>query len=138
MGAAAEQDRRLVVALDHGRAMGALAGIEDPGRVIETVLDAGADALLISFGLLKRYRERLEGRVPRVVRISERRYSFELPLDPPPDRVLAELTAAGAALVSLNPIRETLEDFFVQQVTSPDALAHDRGLGSAPLAGGRP
>jgi hypothetical protein len=81
---------------------------------------------------------RLEGRVPRIVRISERRYSFELPLDPPPDQVLAELTAAGATLVSLNPIRETLEDFFVQQVTSPDALAHDRGLGSAPLAGGRP
>ena len=42
--------------------------------------------------------------------------------DPPPDRVLQELTAAGAQLVSLNPIRQTLEDFFVQQVTS-DAVA---------------
>ena len=31
-----------------------------------------------------------------------------------------ELTAAGAQLVSLNPIRQTLEDFFVEQVTMPE------------------
>jgi hypothetical protein len=30
--------------------------------------------------------------------------------------------------VSLNPIRQTLEDFFVQQVTSPDVLATRQGL----------
>ena len=29
-----------------------------------------------------------------------------------------ELTTAGAHLVSLNPIRQTLEDFFVEQVSS--------------------
>ena len=62
-------ERRLVVAMDHGRAMGALAGIENPGRVIDTVLDAGADGLLISFGLLKRYRERLADRVPLFLRL---------------------------------------------------------------------
>jgi ABC-2 type transport system ATP-binding protein len=73
----------------------------------------------------------LEARVRRVVRISDRRYTIELPLDYPPDRVLPELTARGAALVSVNPVRETLEDVFVQQVTSPDAVAHDRGLGPA-------
>ncbi len=47
---------------------------------------------------------------------------------PPPERWLAELTSAGAHLVSLNPIRETLEDFFVQQVTSAEVLGTDRGL----------
>ena len=56
-------------------------------------------------------------RARRMTRISEGRYSIELPLDPPPDRILAELTAVGAAVVSLNPLRETLEDFFVEQVT---------------------
>jgi len=60
-------------------------------------------------------------RVRRAVRISEGRYSFELPLDPPPERLLAELTAAGARLVSLNPIRETLEDIFVKRVASATA-----------------
>jgi ABC-2 type transport system ATP-binding protein len=57
-------------------------------------------------------------RVRRTVRISEGRYSFELPLDPPPERLLAELTAAGAQLVSLNPVRDTLEDIFVKRVAS--------------------
>src|SRR5688500_13428 len=59
----------------------------------------------------------LETRAHRVTRVSEGRYTAELPLEPPPDRLLMELAAAGAKLVSLNPIRQTLEDFFVQQVT---------------------
>jgi ABC-2 type transport system ATP-binding protein len=57
----------------------------------------------------------------RLHRVSEGRYAAELPLDPPPDRLLAELAARGAKLVSLNPIRQTLEDFFVQQVTGAQA-----------------
>jgi ABC-2 type transport system ATP-binding protein len=55
-------------------------------------------------------------RARRVVRISEGRYSFELPLESSPDRILSELTALGASVVSLNPLRETLEDFFVEKV----------------------
>ena len=40
---------------------------------------------------------------------------------------MADLAAAGAQLVSLNPLRDTLEDFFVRQV---GARANaDRGLG---------
>ena len=38
----------------------------------------------------------LESRVRHVVRIGEGRYSLELPLEPPPERLVAELTAAGA------------------------------------------
>ena len=72
----------------------------------------------------------LESRAQRIVRISEGRYALELPLDPPPERLVAELGAAGARLISLNPIRETLEDFFVQQVTSEQAMAVDQGLDS--------
>jgi len=53
-----------------------------------------------------------------------------LPLDPPPERLLTHVTAAGAHLVSLNPVRETLEDFFVEQVTSPQVMRVDRGLAS--------
>jgi ABC-2 type transport system ATP-binding protein len=75
----------------------------------------------------------LETRARRIVRISDRRYTIELPLDQPPERVLPELTSRGAALISVNPLRETLEDFFVQQVTSGDAATRDRGLGGAPL-----
>jgi ABC-2 type transport system ATP-binding protein len=58
----------------------------------------------------------LGGRVRRAVRIDEGRYSLELPIDPPPERLLEELAARGVELVSINPIRDTLEDFFVRQV----------------------
>jgi ABC-2 type transport system ATP-binding protein len=58
----------------------------------------------------------LETRARRMTKISDGRYMFELPLDPPPDRFVAELAGAGAAIVSLNPLRETLEDLFVEQV----------------------
>jgi ABC-2 type transport system ATP-binding protein len=70
----------------------------------------------------------IESRVRRAVRIGEGRYMLDLALEPAPEHLVAELTAAGAHLVSLNPIRQTLEDFFVQQVTAPDVLASTRGL----------
>ena len=62
-------------------------------------------------------------RVRRSIRIGPGRYQLELPADNPPERVLAELTAAGAQLVSLNPIRATLEDFFVEQVAAQPEVA---------------
>ncbi len=60
--------------------------------------------------------QRLGDRIVRAVDLGGGRYTLELPLDPPPDRLLGDLTAAGARLVSLNPIRDTLEDVFVRQV----------------------
>jgi ABC-2 type transport system ATP-binding protein len=68
------------------------------------------------------------GQVVRATSLGEGRYSLELPLSVAPDQVLTSLTARGARLVSLNPIRETLEDFFVRQV---GAVSHDRGLETA-------
>jgi ABC-2 type transport system ATP-binding protein len=68
-------------------------------------------------------------------RLADDRYTFDLPLEPGPDRFIADLAAAGASLVSVNPLRDTLEDFFVRQVTAPDVQARDRGLG-VPAAGG--
>ena len=47
------------------------------------------------------------------------RFELEVPTATPPDKLLTDLTATGARLVSLNPIRETLEDFFVERVTQP-------------------
>jgi ABC-2 type transport system ATP-binding protein len=80
---------------------------------------AGADEALVA---------RLGSRIVRAIKIGEGRYTLELPLEPPPERLLADLTAAGAHLASLNPIRETLEDLFVDAVTSADVLQTRRGL----------
>jgi ABC-2 type transport system ATP-binding protein len=67
-------------------------------------------------------------RARSAVRIGDGRFMLELPLDPGPERVLTDLTKAGAQLVSLNPIRQTLEDFFVAQVSSAEAMSAPRGL----------
>jgi ABC-2 type transport system ATP-binding protein len=60
--------------------------------------------------------DRHGARIQRVTRLGEDRYSLELPLDPPPESLLHDLTAGGATLVSLNPLRDTLEDFFVKKI----------------------
>jgi ABC-2 type transport system ATP-binding protein len=92
----------------------------------ELVVSAATDGLAAS----------LAARAQRIVKIGEGRYSVELPVVPPPDQVLAEVRAAGATLVSLNPIRETLEDFFVDQVSGAGAPRRN-GPGRAPSVGGR-
>jgi ABC-2 type transport system ATP-binding protein len=59
-----------------------------------------------------------DGRVVKALPLGEDRYALDLPLETEPERLMADLTTAGARLVSLNPLRETLEDFFVRQVAS--------------------
>jgi ABC-2 type transport system ATP-binding protein len=56
------------------------------------------------------------GRAQRVTALGPGRYAIELPLSETPERVFAELAAGGAQLVSINPVHDTLEDFFVRQV----------------------
>lgn len=60
---------RLVLAMDHARAMGAVPGLEDPGAVLDRLLAAGVDAVMTSFGVVKRFRGRLIGRVPTFLRL---------------------------------------------------------------------
>ncbi len=78
-------------------------------------LEARGWELVVS-GLPETLLASLQPRVRHIVRISDGRYSLELPLDPPPEHILRDLTMAGARLVSLNPIRDTLEDLFVKRV----------------------
>jgi ABC-2 type transport system ATP-binding protein len=65
------------------------------------------------------------GRVAKATAIGDDRHALDLPLSTSPEQLAGEMTAAGAQLVSLNPLRETLEDFFVRQVA---AARNDRGL----------
>jgi ABC-2 type transport system ATP-binding protein len=87
----------------------------------ELVMTHVSDALIATLGT----------GVRRAVRIGEGRYAFELPLDPPPEILLAKLAGEGAKLISLNPLRETLEDVFVKEVSTPAARAPRRGLEAA-------
>jgi ABC-2 type transport system ATP-binding protein len=71
----------------------------------------------VSPALLERFRSEIRRATP----IAEGRYALEIAPDGSPERVLANLTAAGAQVVSLNPMRETLEDLFVRQVGKSEA-----------------
>jgi len=82
---------------------------------------------LVMTGLMDAALERAKkvGQVVRATPLGPQRYALELPTTVAPDRVLSDLTAAGAQLVSLTPVRETLEDYFVRQVAE---APRDRGL----------
>ena len=58
---------------------------------------------------------------------------IELPPDGRPEELVRELTGAGASLISVNPLRETLEDVFVRRVAEMGDGA--RGPATEPGAG---
>jgi ABC-2 type transport system ATP-binding protein len=67
-----------------------------------------------------RVAERVKTFAARMTRIAERRYALEIPPAVAPDRALGDLAALGAVVVSLNPMRDTLEDYFMRRVSGQD------------------
>ncbi len=66
--------------------------------------------------------DRLGDVVRHHAEIAPGRYALELTLAEPPERLLAEVLGAGARLVALNPLRDTLEDVFMKHVA--EASSH--------------
>jgi ABC-2 type transport system ATP-binding protein len=77
---------------------------------------------LVMAGVSETLRPELDRLARSVTPLGEGHVLLHLAADAAPDRLLAELTRRGARLVSLTPVRETLEDYFVQVVgaTSPN------------------
>jgi ABC-2 type transport system ATP-binding protein len=71
-------------------------------------------------------RARLAAHARTITALSHGRYAIELPPEASPEAFLRELAGGGAQIVSLNPLRETLEDYFVQSVGA--AATRDTGL----------
>jgi len=71
---------------------------------------------LVVSGVRQDMLDRLPTAPSRTTVLGDGRFALELPAGTPPAQVLSELSAAGAQVVSLNPVRETLEDFFVERV----------------------
>lgn len=59
----------VVIAMDHARTLGAVPGLEDPGKVLDRVIEAGADAIMTSYGVVKQYGDKLRGRLPVFLRV---------------------------------------------------------------------
>lgn len=58
----------------------------------------------------------LQGRIASITPLADRRYTIELPPTEPPERLICDLAKQGVQLVSLNPLRTTLEDYFMSIV----------------------
>ena len=71
---------------------------------------------LIVSGVGREVVDRLRVTARAVTPLGIDRFMLELPLSPPPEQTLAIVTSAGGSLVSLNPIRATLEDVFIEHV----------------------
>ena len=56
----------------------------------------------------------MNSRLTRATPLGDGRFSLELPATTVPEQLIPDL--AGARIVSLNPLRGTLEDVFVEQV----------------------
>lgn len=71
---------------------------------------------LVAAGVNDALRVSLQGRARSITALAEGRYVIDLPADAAPERILVDLVGAGAQVISLHPVRETLEDFFIRQV----------------------
>jgi ABC-2 type transport system ATP-binding protein len=60
--------------------------------------------------------KQLQARVTAITALAHNRYTLELSPTEPPEKLIQQLTEAGVQVVSLNPIRTTLEDYFVTTV----------------------
>lgn len=68
-GVLKKDGRTVIVAMDHGGFMGVAPGWENPGPVIEAVVKGGADAIMTTFGLLKKYGSLMEERVGLILSV---------------------------------------------------------------------
>jgi ABC-2 type transport system ATP-binding protein len=106
-------------------AAGQLAG---SGRLTDLAFQVTGWELVMA-GLSADVIDRIKGGLTRWSRIAEDRFALDLPPDAAPEQLVAELRAQGARLVSLNPMRPTLEEYFVERV----AKTGDRPNPHSPL-----
>jgi ABC-2 type transport system ATP-binding protein len=65
--------------------------------------------------------DRIRAVATSVTRLGGNRHELKLPPDASPERLMSELAITGARLVSINPVRQTLEDVFLERVADPGA-----------------
>jgi hypothetical protein len=73
---------------------------------------------LVVTGLGDEVLNRVRGRLNSATRLGDGRYALILAPATAPEPVVADLCASGVRVVSLNPLRGTLEDVFVNQVAN--------------------
>ncbi len=90
------------------------------GRVADLDLDVRGWELVVA-GVRESHLAACGASARRVTRVADGRYVIDLPVEPPPERVVADLVRRGVRIVSLNPKHETLEDYFLRRVNEAAA-----------------
>ena len=88
------------------------------GRISEIAAFALKGWEIIAAGVSDELHAELSPRVRQFRPLLHGRYAIQLAPDERPEALLAHLTARGATVESLNPLRDSLEDYFVQQVSA--------------------
>jgi len=105
------------------------------GRIAEIVAFQAHGWEAIVDDIAEEALERIRPRARRLQRIAEGRFAIDFDVTETPETVVPDLVATGGRLVSVNPLRETLEDYFVKHVAAAD---HERlGAGGGRDGGGR-
>jgi ABC-2 type transport system ATP-binding protein len=92
------------------------------GRVSEMVAFELKGWELVANGVSDDLRAQLAPRVESLHTLAAGRCAIRIAATQPPEQLMTELAARGARVESLNPVRDTLEDYFVKQVKA----AHSR------------
>ena len=95
------------------------------GRISEMVAFQLKGWELVVSGVSDELHAALAGKVAELRPLSHGRYTIRIAPDDKPERLMTELSSRGASVESLQPVRDTLEDYFVQQVTA--AKGRDTG-----------
>jgi len=98
------------------------------GSVEELTALASEGYELVITGLSDQLLEKVRNRITRATRVGDGRFALIVPRSTAPEPLIAELAAGGARVMSLNPLRHTLEDFFVERVR---AASDNREIGRA-------
>jgi ABC-2 type transport system ATP-binding protein len=97
------------------------------GRISEMVAFELKGWELVVNGVTDELRAQLEPRVRTMHALTHGRYAIQIAADRGPEELIAELRGRGATLESLNPLRDSLEDYFVKQVAAANPR-HTAGL----------
>jgi ABC-2 type transport system ATP-binding protein len=95
------------------------------GRISEMVAFQLKGWELVASGVSDELRATLAPKVAEMLPLSHGRYTIRIAADEKPERLMMELSTRGASVESLQPLRDSLEDYFVQQVKA--AKARDTG-----------
>jgi ABC-2 type transport system ATP-binding protein len=85
---------------------------------------------IVAIGVSDDVLGRIRNRITSATRLDDGRYALVLPPSTAPEPLIAELSTSGVRIVSLNSLRGTLEDVFVEQVRAASAARDRRSLAS--------